>query len=621
MPAFGSRRRLIAGAGVVAVLCLAVPALSGPGGVASAGDAPASTGPDEATRAEVVRVVEELRVEAAKIRGLAWKHDVPADLLTRDQLKKQLEEMIKEDFKPDEYERDLKILRRLGLLTAEEDPLEMTKRFLEQGVAGFYNPKTKRLYIIDGLSVDAQRPTMLHELIHALEDQYIDLEARQKAVEKDSDLLFAMKCTIEGSAEHARKLYEKAHPDVAKRALAEQAKGQNMVELGKTLRETPAILFVPTLLNYQMGPALVGRYVGRDYPGGMDRIYAGDWPTTAEQFVHPGRFVNKDRDLPRGIAWPETLAEAAGAGWKGLEAQSTGELDFALWMSHWSGKNRGRLTIESMGSGRMWDKAAGLAAEGWDGMKVQILTKDGAPTGVALASAWDTREDAKEAGDALEAALRAQFESLFTANPWRDGSDGTGRVLDFTGPYGTGRILVRNDVVLLLDGFPKETFDAVWARLETTKFTRDPKDTWTAANNIDPVTQATWKSGAVGWQLPDEMWVADEKPDSFSKGDLTVRLATEKMALQAVVLKYYVDAKTNSPQAQIELTAITEVSVSGKEGARLDYEDPATGASHTLIFVISEGVTVVVRANAPKAAWGGASKDLDAALDALIWKE
>ena len=191
---------------------------------ARADDAPAGAGPDVKTRSEVVRVVEELRTEAAKIRRLAWKHDVPADLLTRDQLKKELEAMILEDFKPDEYARDKKILQRLGLITADEDPLEMTKRFLEQGIAGFYNPKTKRLYIIDGLSVEAQRPTMLHELIHALEDQYIDLETRQKAVEKDSDALFALKCTIEGSAERARKIYEKANPEIAKLSQREQAR-------------------------------------------------------------------------------------------------------------------------------------------------------------------------------------------------------------------------------------------------------------------------------------------------------------------------------------------------------------------------------------------------------------
>ena len=462
---------------------------------------------------------------------------------------------------------------------------------------------------------------MLHELIHALEDQYIDLEARQKPVEKDSDALFALKCAEEGSAEHARKLYEKAHPDVAKLSHQEQAKAQNLDELTKLMKATPAFLFVPTLLQYQMGPALVARYVGLDYPAGMAKMYAGDEPTTQEQCAHPGRFVNKDRDLPRGIAWPEHLAEAAGPDWKGLETQVMGEVDFALWMSYWLGHNHGRLALADAGSGRMWDKGAGVAAEGWDGMKVQVLEKAGRPTGLALASAWDSHKDAVEAGDALEAALRAQFDGEFNAAPWRDAVGGQGRVLDFRDHFGAGRLLVRDDVVLLLDGFPGETFNAVWALLDGTKFTRDPKDTWTAATNVDRVTTATWKSGGVGWQVPDEMWVADEEPDSFSKGGLSVHLAVEKMAMQAVVLKYFVQAKSKSPKAKFDLSTMTEISVGEKEAARLDYEDPATKVTHTLIFVLSDGATVVVRANSPSASWSASSNDLDDALDAIVWRD
>lgn len=590
------------------------------GAVAIADGAPAGTTPDAQKREEIVKVVEELRIEASKLRGLAWKHDVPSDLLTRDQLKKHLEAMIEEEFKPDEYARDKKILQRMGLLSGDEDPLEMTKRFLEQGIAGFYNPKTKRLYIVDGLSVDAQRPTMLHELIHALEDQYIDLETRQKAVEKDSDALFAMKCTIEGSAERARKLYEKAHPDIAKRSHEEQAKAQNAEELGKTMKATPAFLYVPSLLHYQTGPALVTRYVGSDYPGGMAKMYAGDSPSTQEQCLHPGRFVTSNRDLPRAITWPEHLAEAAGGDWKGLEAQVTGELDFALWMSHWLGHNKGRLTMDDAGSGRMWAKEAGVAAEGWDGMKVQVFEQGGKPTGVALASAWDTRQDAKEAGDALEASLRAQFEGDFAASPSRD-AEGGGRVLDFTDRYGTGRLLVRDDVVLLLDGFPKATFGAVWALLSATKFTRDAKDTWTAAANVDRVTKAAWKSGDVGWELPDEMWVADEVPDAFSKGDLSFRLAVEKGSLPAAVMKYFVEAKRASPDANIDMRTISEISVSEKEAARVDYEDPKAGVTRTLIFVVTEGAVIVIRASAPTASWRAAAADLGEALDAFVFKD
>ena len=79
--------------------------------------------------------------------------------------------------------------RRLGLLAADEDPIAMTlEAFLEQGIAGYYDPKTKRhFYVIDGLSGEGQRPTILHELVHALEDQYFDLEKQVEPLEKDGD--------------------------------------------------------------------------------------------------------------------------------------------------------------------------------------------------------------------------------------------------------------------------------------------------------------------------------------------------------------------------------------------------------------------------------------------------
>lgn len=587
--------------------------------------APAAT-PDAARRAEIVRVVEELRVEASKIRGLAWKQPVPADLLSREQLKAQLEDMIKEDFKPDEYARDLKILRRLGLLTAEEDPLEMTKRFLEQGIAGFYNPKTKRLYIIDGLSVEAQRPTMLHELVHALEDQYIDLEARQKAVEKDGDRLFALKCTIEGSAERARAIYEKAHPDIAKLSQQEQSKGQNMEELGRILKSTPAFLFVPSLLHYQMGPALVTRYVGADYPGGIAKMYAGDAPTTSEQCVHPGRFVTDHRDLPRGIEWPGQLADAAGPGWKGLEAQPTGELDFVLWMSHWLGKNQGRLSMADASTGRMWARDAGVAGEGWDGMKTQVFEKDGVPTGVALASAWDSHKDAVEAGDAIETALRGQFGDAFETAGWHDGEGGKGRALDFTDRFGTGRLLVRDDVVLLLDGFEKTTFPAVWAMLDSTKFTRDPADTWSPEAGGSPLAKATWKAGDVGWNPPDEMWIQGEDASTFTKGDLELNLSTTKGPIQMTVLKTLVAIRRASPRTKIDPSTIAELKVGAKQALRLDYESPGSKegdepTANALFFVIDEQATIVVRASGPKAAWAKLAPDVDAALEGFVFKD
>ena len=40
----------------------------------------------------------------------------------------------------------------------------------------------KTLYLLRGFSPDGARPVIFHELIHALEDQYFDLDARLEAV-------------------------------------------------------------------------------------------------------------------------------------------------------------------------------------------------------------------------------------------------------------------------------------------------------------------------------------------------------------------------------------------------------------------------------------------------------
>ena len=49
---------------------------------------------------------------------------------------------------------------------------------LQEMVAGYFDPDAKRLYLIAGVNGEAQRPVILHELIHALEDQYYDLKKR-----------------------------------------------------------------------------------------------------------------------------------------------------------------------------------------------------------------------------------------------------------------------------------------------------------------------------------------------------------------------------------------------------------------------------------------------------------
>jgi len=598
------------------------PAPAAPPVVAPAPAAPeAEPAIDPVKSAAVLKIVDELRIEAAKIRGLAWKKEVPAELISRAQLKRNLEQMIKDELKPDEYERDVKLLHRLGLLRPDQDPLEIEKAFLEKGIAGYFNPKTKRFYVVDGLTGEGQRPTILHELVHALEDQYIDLDVTLKRVEKDGDRVFALKCVIEGSAEHARLAFESEHPGIAKIALEDQKKSSG-ADMAKIVATTPALLLLPTLLQYQTGPAFVGRAGGKDYVGGMARLYE-DPPTTEEQVMHPGKFLGAARDLPRKITWPTDLAATLGEGWKAFEETPVGELDVALWLDRWFGAADGKLDMGLMASGRFYTKEAQTAAEGWDGMTTQLLEVNGKPTTIVMISAWDSPKDAQEAADAFAKALSKQYGKEFALTGF-GGGDAATRSLAFSGPFGEGRLEVRGDEVRLLDGVPADALGRVWAKISAAKIERDPADTWSAETEVDPIATAAWKDvkfGA-GWNKPSDDWTLEDKGAEggtvVSKGTTSLRIDTRAGGLQENLLKLFVEFKKRHPTAKLDMQAIQEAAIGTKEAAKFVMPDGAT-TRHIYVAPIGDALLIADCAFPTSESESG-EKAVAAALGGFLFK-
>jgi hypothetical protein len=415
--------------------------------------------PTEEARAEVRRIVDDLKAEASRIRGLAWKHDVPADLVSRDRMIELFLEDLGEEYTPDEVARDNKIMRRTGLLGPEESLLDLTLVMLKEFVAGFYDPKTKRLYMIEGMAGDAQRPILLHELTHALDDQHFDLDARTRPYENDPDRLFAEKCIEEGCAEHARLLYEAAHPEIAQLSNKAQMNPEMARAQMEVFKKVPMYLILPTMLQYTVGPAFVRRVVGDDFAGGMARLMR-DGPTTEEQCLHPERWLGSKRDLPRRVVWGGDLVAAAGEGWKLLHELPNGELDFALYVDFHLGGNRGRAKDGAPGLHRR----ALPAGAGWDAARDLFLEKEGKPIVWICAMSFDTEEDTAEAASAFLDAFRASAPDYV--------GDGT----TWTTANGRGRMLQRGEDLLFLDGAPADRFEAIWSVLEKTRFEKDPND-------------------------------------------------------------------------------------------------------------------------------------------------
>ena len=88
-------------------------------------------------------------------------------------------------------------LQALGLLDPVTSLADTYRDALTLGVVGFYDPKTKRLVVRSGELNLYARQTLVHELTHAFDDQYFDLNREDFA---DGDVEYGYTAVVEGNA-------------------------------------------------------------------------------------------------------------------------------------------------------------------------------------------------------------------------------------------------------------------------------------------------------------------------------------------------------------------------------------------------------------------------------------
>ena len=75
------------------------------------------------------------------------------------------------------------VLKKFGLLPRDFDLQSFLVSLLREQVAGYYDPKTKSVNLLDWLDAEQQNPVLAHELTHALQDQSFNLEKWMKGTD------------------------------------------------------------------------------------------------------------------------------------------------------------------------------------------------------------------------------------------------------------------------------------------------------------------------------------------------------------------------------------------------------------------------------------------------------
>jgi hypothetical protein len=315
--------------------------------------------------------VQTLAVELApgveKAVGLEFKYPPNVTVRTREQVFEYLTKKIETELPPEELERVSLAYRLFGLI---HDTLDLEKLFLDlytEQIVGFYDPLTDSLYVVAGADELEVRLIVAHELVHALQAQYVPLDSIL-STRGDNDRQVAAQAVMEGQGILASLIALmpgqdfNALPDFWQQYRMSVREQQERMPIFNT---APLILRETLIFPYLGGADFV-RWFQSEYPGIMP--YGNRLPRSTEHILDPKRYEAGDEPVRLRFTATEGLVHDDGMGQ--FETQV--------------------LITEVTGS----ESTAAAAARGWGGDRYGVFEADG-DHALVWWSVWDSPQAAR----------------------------------------------------------------------------------------------------------------------------------------------------------------------------------------------------------------------------------
>lgn len=316
------------------------------------------------------------RIEQAT--GLKFKTPPKLEVRTREQVRDFLLKKFDEATPASQLAGEEKAYKLLGLIPDTMNLRAFFLRVLTEQVVGYYDPEPKTLYVVNGADEQVVGITITHELVHALQDQYVNLDSLQKS-SADNDRLAAAQALIEGEAQFEQISIMLGGPDQIETRLP-GAWDRVREEIRNRQGEMPVFATAPMVIQesllfpYLSGAEFVRRV--KEKKGNVDLFR--DIPRSTEQILHPPLFLGTPPDEPTALVLP------APRGATKVYENDMGEFGTRL------------VVYAYLRDTQM----AARAAAGWDGDRFMVVER-GADRGIVWALVWDSPVDAAEFTDAM----------------------------------------------------------------------------------------------------------------------------------------------------------------------------------------------------------------------------
>jgi hypothetical protein len=340
--------------------------------------------PSGASNADLEARLSEILDAVSEVRELEPIADVPKAIITRDQLRANLMELLAEEYSPEEAERDTLVLWLLRLVDDPElDLYQLQLDLLSEQVLGYYDDEADELFVVsdnDGLSA-LDEYTAAHELVHALQDQHFDLQQFHAEADTNADGATAMTALIEGDAVLASTNYALEFMDPAK--LMEIATESAQFD-SSVLESAPPYIVASLQFPYDQGTTFVTELYTTGGNDAIDAAFA-DPPTSTEQVMHPEKYLDETRDDGVEVESSDVSA-ALGEGWSQAYTNTLGEFDLSFML-----RENGAADPDG-------------GADGWGGSRFTLYTNADAAV-LMLDTIWDSDAEAAEFATAVRETM------------------------------------------------------------------------------------------------------------------------------------------------------------------------------------------------------------------------
>jgi hypothetical protein len=366
---------------------------------------------------ELFHSVDEILDFDSKQTGLPIKREVKRKLTSRDEVVSYLTKHLNdEDTK--RLRRSELVLKKFGLLPHDFNLETFLVALLREEVAGYYDPKTRTVNLLDWVPIEEQEPVMAHELTHALQDQSVGLQKWMKKGEKDlgeikkdptpadienDEMDNAREAVIEGQAQAIMFQYAIAptgHSITTSPVLVDSMEAETLTGTPgtKVFNDAPIFMKESLTFPYSYGMNFVIKLMQK---GGKQQAFAGvlqNPPHTTRQIMQPETYLSGEKIVPLQV--PDFKHDFRD--YQKFDIGAMGEFDVAVLIEQYAGKPLSKQLYPE------WRGGYYYAAK----LKPDPKSTAVAPLGLLYVSRWSNADKAAEFAGIYARSLRQRYKQV-----------------------------------------------------------------------------------------------------------------------------------------------------------------------------------------------------------------